>query len=52
MTGVTAKMTTSGATTVFRLPAPMPCSQPQTLFIRSEASSAARTESTAGSQKK
>ena len=48
--GVTAKITISGATTVFSLPAPTPCNQSQTLFMRSDDSSAARTHCSAASQ--
>ena len=50
ITGVTAKITMSGATTVFNPPMPTPCSQSQKLFMSWEDSSMARTPSTADSQ--
>ena len=50
ITGVTTKITIRGASTVFRLPTPMPSSQPQRRVIQAEDSSKARTPSSAGSQ--
>jgi hypothetical protein len=50
MTGVTAKITISGASTVLSLPAPRPSSQPHSRVIQAEDSSVTRTHSSAGSQ--
>ena len=50
MTGVTAKITISGARTASRLPSPMPCSQVAKLLNRSDDSRTARTPSIAGCQ--
>ena len=49
-TGVTAKITTSGASTALTCPAPRLSSQPQRCTAQVLASSETRTQSTAASQ--
>ena len=48
--GVTAKITISGASTGFRPPAPMACSQSSIVLMSDDASRALRTQSRLASQ--
>src|ERR1035437_3624716 len=50
MTGVTTKITSKGASTSFRLPAPILCSHAHTVLTTDELSSAPRTHSSVLSQ--